>query len=211
MNQITYITDMSWIYSFNLREASSESRRALFTPNSILEPSLLTNSSKRNLLIALNFNCRICTKTRAPVVVQVELAFGNNNNGSLLSSMYANQNAYSIQREEIICNRFCEFERIGGHTSNLFECRSHKQVHVCDQNCNQIIPYDAQTSICRLSKKLFVTNSDEIARQRQSVKKRVEHSTVFSKRSRDGDENSLLRYDSNVSTQSCSLRDHSKM
>jgi hypothetical protein len=152
----------------------------------------------------------VCTKTRARAEFLGTLALGNSN--SRLTSMHTDQNVYSIQQKEILCNRFCVFERIGGNNSNLFECRSHRQIHVCDQNCNQIIPYDSQTSICRLSKKLFVTNLDEVAQQRQSVKKRycTSHSAVVSKRSRDGDENSLSRYGSNVS-QSCSLRDYSMM
>eukprot|EP00887_Chlorella_sp_A99_P006146 scaffold22.g6146.t1 len=37
----------------------------------------------------------------------------------------------------------------------MFLCSTSGSAHVCDQNCNQRIYYDAHTDICRLSKRLF--------------------------------------------------------
>lgn len=50
------------------------------------------------------------------------------------------------------CTRFCEFRHLFG---NSYECCSHRQIHVCDKNCKQTIPMDANSRMCRLSKRVF--------------------------------------------------------
>lgn len=62
------------------------------------------------------------------------------------------QNRVAPMEERHVCTSMCHIESVFG---NLFVCRSSGEYHVCDQNCNQRIPYDRYTMICRLSKRLF--------------------------------------------------------
>ena len=67
-------------------------------------------------------------------------------------------NVFHIQQSEVPCNRFCRFEKICG---NMYECHTHKQLHVCDQGCSQLLWYDNSTRICRLSKVLWPVNDSQ--------------------------------------------------
>lgn len=51
--------------------------------------------------------------------------------------------------EKYACTRYCTWVHLFG---NAYQCHTHNQLHVCDQNCRQLVPATATTSVCRLSK-----------------------------------------------------------
>lgn len=62
-------------------------------------------------------------------------------------------NANTLHAEPA-CDRFCVFERQFG---NVYRCMRHvaKPPHICDANCAERLRYDAHSTICRLSRKVF--------------------------------------------------------
>lgn len=69
-----------------------------------------------------------------------------------------------------VCSTHCQIEHCFG---NLYRCQSTGISHVCDFNCNQRLFYDNYSSICRLSRKIFLNSEVEMAQRRsQMMKKR---------------------------------------
>lgn len=75
-------------------------------------------------------------------------------------------NVFHVQQSEVPCNRFCRFEKMCG---NMYQCNTHKQLHVCDRGCTQLLWYDNTTRICRLSKVLWPV--DQIERDESDRKR----------------------------------------
>ena len=65
-----------------------------------------------------------------------------------------------------VCSRDCHYELLMG---NVHCCQSSGTLHVCDQNCEQSIPYDRYTMVCRLSKKTFPRTDVEMGAESRCV------------------------------------------
>lgn len=59
------------------------------------------------------------------------------------------------QQHEHQCSRFCSFEHVVG---NVYACTSSGKTHVCDANCTERVQLDSYSSVCRLSRRVFVNN-----------------------------------------------------
>lgn len=57
-----------------------------------------------------------------------------------------------VLQNKHVCSRECEFEKMYG---NVYRCVSSYHVHVCDANCDQRLPIDQYSEVCRLSKQVF--------------------------------------------------------
>ena len=73
--------------------------------------------------------------------------------------------------EQNTCTRFCEFRHVFG---NAWECMTHQQMHICDENCKQRIPATSSTSMCRLSKKFFTDRDPSSGMNVDTVKRKTE-------------------------------------
>mmetsp|Transcript_37122 Transcript_37122/g.94863 ORF Transcript_37122/g.94863 Transcript_37122/m.94863 type:complete len:120 (+) Transcript_37122:250-609(+) len=65
-----------------------------------------------------------------------------------------------------VCSRFCA---IGHQFGNLYRCESSGTVHICDWNCDQRIFYDRYSTICRLSRRIFLNSDVEMEAQRKRL------------------------------------------
>jgi hypothetical protein len=52
---------------------------------------------------------------------------------------------------EHVCSRLCSVTLLFG---NVYKCSTSGQVHVCDQNCTQLMDWDREHYLCRVSKKM---------------------------------------------------------
>uniref|UniRef100_A0A7N0SWD1 Uncharacterized protein n=1 Tax=Kalanchoe fedtschenkoi TaxID=63787 RepID=A0A7N0SWD1_KALFE len=86
------------------------------------------------------------------------------------------------------CDWKCESEHICG---NIYRCKLTGLTHICDKNCDQRILYDSQSSLCRVSGRLFpFTDVEERAVRGIRRKLEVDDSDFdgcSSKRRRDAD------------------------
>ena len=60
------------------------------------------------------------------------------------------------QEQHHSCTRFCQFEHVVG---NVYTCTSSGKTHVCDSTCAERIQLDAYSSVCRLSRRVFVNKA----------------------------------------------------
>jgi hypothetical protein len=95
-------------------------------------------------------------------------------------------NVFNVQQSEVQCNRFCRFEKMCG---NMYQCHTHKQLHVCDQGCSQLLWYDNSTRICRLSKVLWPVDPSQ-HRNEDDRKRGAQSAQGISKLGRFDSENS---------------------
>jgi hypothetical protein len=65
------------------------------------------------------------------------------------SFMTGSHHQPAAAEEKYACTRYCTWVHLFG---NAYQCHTHNQLHVCDQNCRQLVPATATTSVCRLSK-----------------------------------------------------------
>ena len=70
----------------------------------------------------------------------------NLDGNSFMTGSHHHQRAAA--EEKYACTRYCTWVHLFG---NAYQCHTHNQLHVCDQNCRQLVPATA-TSVCRLSK-----------------------------------------------------------
>ena len=54
------------------------------------------------------------------------------------------------------CTRFCQFEHVVG---NVYTCTSSGKTHVCDSTCAERVQLDPYSSVCRLSRRVFVNDA----------------------------------------------------
>ena len=53
--------------------------------------------------------------------------------------------------QEHVCSQHCSVHLLFG---NCYKCESSGQIHICDQNCTQLMDWGRDTVICKVSRKV---------------------------------------------------------
>lgn len=73
--------------------------------------------------------------------------------------------AYQVPVQEHVCSRHCSVQLLFG---NCYKCESSGKIHICDQNCDQLMEWDRDNRICKVSRKVVprstVTHSTSLER-----------------------------------------------